>query len=113
VREDQDAVQNDCHFTALVGDVVASQRPDPVADFGPGQVKGLQRLLVGGGAVPITRETVVSAAKGPKTAGSDRSMATSARRSPSRATASARSRRVLPGLKFLPDLGQRVLTLRG
>jgi hypothetical protein len=47
--------------------------------------------------VPIRRETVGSEATGPNTVGSARSVAMSARQSPPSATASAMSRRTLPG----------------
>lgn len=45
----------------------------------------------------MRRETVGSEATGPNTAGSARSMATSARQFPPSATARATSRRILPG----------------
>lgn len=47
--------------------------------------------------VSMRRETVGSEATGPNTAGSARSMATSARQSPPSATARTTSRRILPG----------------
>ncbi|MDQ0808787.1 hypothetical protein QFZ63_000501 [Streptomyces sp. B3I7] len=96
-RDHEDAVEVDRDLSVGVRGVLARQRPDRATDFGPRGPDGLKASSPEAASVPIRREMVGSEATGPNTAGSHRSIATSARQSPPRATARATSRSILPG----------------
>lgn len=98
VGDDQDTVQVHDHLPADVRCPIASQHPGTSAHFrSRGADSGQCFLACGGKDVDQAGDRRGRRRPGPNTAGSARSIAMSARRSPPSATANARSTSILPG----------------